>query len=54
MSYPLGKVKKHSLHGKFFQTVAISSRKPPAYTIKDKQVEIMLSVIYQKELINVI
>ena len=34
--------------------VAISSRKPPTYTIKDKQDEIIRAKVYQKELIKAI
>ena len=37
-----------------FETVAISSRKPPTYTIKDEQDEIIRGKFYQKELIRVI
>ena len=37
-----------------FEIVAISSRKPPTYTIKDEQDENIRSNFYQKELIRVI
>ena len=37
-----------------FKIVAISSRKPPTYTIKDKQDEIIRAKVYQKELIKAI
>ena len=37
-----------------FKIVAISSRKPPTYTIKDEQEEIIRGKFYQKELIKVI
>ena len=37
-----------------FEIVAISSRKPPTYTIKDEQDEIIRGKNYQKELIKVI
>ena len=37
-----------------FQIVAICSRKPPIYTIKDEQDEIIRCIFYQKELIKVI
>ena len=37
-----------------FKIVAISSRKPPTYTIKDEQDEIIRGKLYHKELINVI
>ena len=36
-----------------FETVAISSRKPPAYTVKDEQDEIVRVNFYQTELIKV-
>ena len=37
-----------------FEIVAISSRKPPTYTIKDEQDEIIRGKLYQKEIIKVI
>ena len=37
-----------------FEIVAIPSRKPPRYTIKDEQNEIIRGEFYQKELIKVI
>ena len=37
-----------------FEVVATSSRKPPTYTIKDEQDEIIRGKFYQKELIKVI
>ena len=37
-----------------FEIVAISSKKPPSYTIKDEQDEIIRGKFYQKELIKVI
>ena len=37
-----------------FETVAIATRKPPTYTIKDEQEEIIQVNFYQKELIKVI
>ena len=36
------------------EIVAISSRKPPTYTLKDEQDEIIRGKFYQNELINVI
>ena len=39
---------------KNFKIVAISSRKPPTYTIKDEQDEFIRGKFYQKELIKVI
>ena len=37
-----------------FEIVAFSSRKPPAYTIKDEEDEIIRGKFYQEELIQVI
>ena len=37
-----------------FETVAIATRKPPTYTIKDEQGEVIQGKFYQKELIKVI
>ena len=37
-----------------FEIVALSSRKPPTYTIKDEQDEIIRGKFYQKELVKVI
>ena len=37
-----------------FENVAIATRKPPTYTIKDEQDEIIQGKFYQKELIKVI
>ena len=37
-----------------YEIVAISSRKPPTYTIKDEQDEIIRGKFHQKELIKVI
>ena len=37
-----------------FEIVAIATRKPPTYTIKDEQGEVIQGKIYQKELIKVI
>ena len=37
-----------------FEFVAIATRKPPTYTIKDEQDEIVQGKFYQKELIKVI
>ena len=39
---------------KVFEIVAISSKKPPTYTIKDEQDETIRGKFYQKELIKVI
>ena len=37
-----------------FEIVAIATRKPPTYTIKDEQGEIIQGKTYQKELIKII
>ena len=37
-----------------FETVAIATRKPPTYTIKDEQGDVIQGKFYQKELIKVI
>ena len=37
-----------------FEIVVIATRKPPTYTIKDEQDEIIQGKFYQKELIKVI
>ena len=37
-----------------FEIVAIATGKPPTYTIKDEQGEVIKGKFYQKELINVI
>ena len=37
-----------------FEIVAIATKKPPTYTIKDEQDEIIQGKFYQKELITVI
>ena len=37
-----------------FEIVAIATRKPPTYTIKDEQGEVIRGKFYQKELIKVI
>ena len=36
-----------------FEIAAIATRKPPTYTIKDEQGEVILGKFYQKELIKV-
>ena len=37
-----------------FEVVAIATRKPPTYTIKDEQCEVIQGTFYEKELIKVI
>ena len=51
---PFGKGYKPQFIKEVFGIVAISSRKPPTYTIKDEQGEIIRGKFYQKELIKVI
>ena len=54
MTDPSGRVIGHSLQKGVFEIVAISSRKPPIYTLKDEQDEIIRGKFYQKELIKII
>ena len=51
---PFRKGYKPQFTQKVFEIVAISSRKPPTYIIKDEQDEIIRGKFYQKELIKVI
>ena len=51
---PLRKGYKPQFTQEVFEIVAISSRKPPTYTIKDEQDEKIRGKFYQKELIKVI
>ena len=51
---PFRKGYKPQFTREVFEIVAISSRKPPTYTIKDEQDEIIRAKFYQKELIKVI
>ena len=51
---PFRKAYKPQFTRKVFEIVAIATRKPPAYTIKDEQGEIIQGKFYQKELIKVI
>ena len=51
---PFRKGYKPQFTREFFQIVAIATRKPPIYTIKDEQEEIIQGKFYQKELIKVI
>ena len=43
----------HNLH-KNFEIVAIATKKPPTYTIKGEQEEVIRRNFYEKELIRVI
>ena len=51
---PFRKGYKPQFTREFFEIVAIATRKPPTYTIKDEQDEIIQGKFYQKELIKVI
>ena len=54
LTYPSRRVLSHNLQKMVFEIVAFSSKKPPTYTIKDEQDEIIRGKFYQKELIKVI
>ena len=45
---------KPQFTGEVFKIVPIATKKPPTYTIKDEQGEIIQGKLYQKELIQVI
>ena len=51
---PFRKGYKPQFTREVFEIVAIATRKPPTYTIKDEQDEIIQGKFYQKELIEVI
>ena len=51
---PFRKGYKPQFARKVFETVAIATRKPPTYTIKDEQGEVNQGKFYQKELIKVL
>ena len=51
---PFRKGHKPQFTSEVFEIVAIATKKPPTYTIKDEQGEIIQGKIYQKELIKVI
>ena len=51
---PFRKVYKPQFTREVFEIVAIATRKPPTYTFKDEQDEIIGGKFYQKELIKVI
>ena len=51
---PFRKGYKPQLTREVFEFVAIATRKPPTYTIKDEQGEVIQGKIYQKELIKVL
>ena len=51
---PFRKGYKPQFTREFFEIVAIATRKPATYTIKDEQGEVIQGNFYQKELINVI
>ena len=54
LDLPFRKGYKPQFTSEVFQIVAIASKKPPTYTIKDEQDEIIRGKFYQKELIKVI
>ena len=51
---PFHKGYKPQFTREVFEIVAIATRKPPTYTIKDEQDEVIRGKLYQKELIKVI
>ena len=51
---PFRKGYKPQFTREVFEIVTIATRKPPTYTIKDEQGEVIQSKFYQKELIKVI
>ena len=51
---PLRKGYKPQFTSEVFEIVAVATKKPPTYTIKDEQGEIIQGRFYQKELIKVI
>ena len=51
---PFRKGYKPQFTGEVFELVAIATRKPQTYTIKDEQGEAIQGKFYQKELIKVI
>ena len=51
---PFCKGYKPQITREVFEIVAIATRKPPTYTIKDEQGEVIQGRFYQKELIKVI
>ena len=52
--YPSEKVLYHNIHKKFIQIVAIATKKPATYTIKDEHEEVIRWKFHVKELIRVI
>ena len=50
---PFRKGYKPQFTSEVFEIVAIATRKPPTYTIKDEQGEIIQGKFYQRELIKV-
>ena len=49
---PFRKGYKLQFTGEVFESVAVATRKPPTYTIKDEQDEITLGKFHQKELLK--
>ena len=52
--FPFRKHYKPQFTREVFEIVAIATKKPPTYTIKDEQDEIIQGKFHQKELIKVI
>ena len=52
--WPFRKGYKAKFTREVYEIVTIATRKPPTYTIKDEQVEVIQGKFYQKELIKVI
>ena len=51
---PFRKGYKPQFTREVFEFVAIATRKPPTYTIKDEQGEVIQGKFYQKELLKVV
>ena len=51
---PFRKGYKPQFTQEMFESVAIATKKPPTYTIKDEQEEVIRGNFYEKELIGVI
>ena len=52
--FPFNKGYKPQFTREVFEILAIATRKPPTYTIKDEQGEVIQGKLYQKELTKVI
>ena len=51
---PFRKDYKPQITQEFFEIFAIATKKPPTYTIKDAQEEVIRGKFYEKEIITVI